>query len=142
MVENIAAILRQTALHADASKLSDLQIDDTHCFICQMLKKIEKSYIQEVYQALQSPDGQRLYNKPHGLCLRHLEQLFKIISDTTLKSFLLEHAAKKLENFAEDMKSFALKHETIHRDLQNDNERKAYDYATIHIVGEKNSWVL
>jgi len=59
------------------------------------------------------------------------------VSSVGSSEFLLSHAAQRLEEDAEDMRSYALKHEALRRALQNRNEEDAYRRAIMRIVG---SW--
>lgn len=140
--ETMVKKLKQASLHPDSQNVPlTFSQDTTHCFLCQALKAQEALYLQTLCQALQTADLKRFYTRSDGLCLRHLDQLLKIVTTPATKTFLLDHSAKQLEIFVEDMKTFALKHETIHRDLQTENERQAWTYAAIHLAGEKNIWL-
>jgi len=52
--------------------------------------------------------------------------------------FLLSHAAQRFEEDAEDMRSYAMKHEALRRTLQNRNEEDAYRRAIIRIAGGRS----
>jgi hypothetical protein len=51
------------------------------------------------------------------------------------KGFLLSYAAQRFEEDAEDMQTYAMKHEALRRGLQNRNEKDAYRRAVVRIVG-------
>ena len=54
------------------------------------------------------------------------------------QEFLLSHAAQRFEEDAEDMQTYAMKHEALRRALQNRNEDDAYRRAIIRIVGGRS----
>lgn len=135
VAEKVAAKLYQSVLQGHQQSV--LPVDNEHCFVCHMLIPLEKAYIQDIYHTLQSADGKRAYSQSEGLCLAHLKKMIAITKEDELIDFLLNHAAQHFERWAEDMKAFVLKQETLHRDLQNDNERKACYEVLVHLSGGK-----
>jgi hypothetical protein len=57
-------------------------------------------------------------------------------ANADLARFLLTAAARRFEELAEDMQSFALKHDAIRRGLQNTDEEDAWRRTLVHLVGE------
>jgi hypothetical protein len=54
-------------------------------------------------------------------------------------SYLLEAHVQRLEELAEDMRSFVLKREALRRDLCNSEEETAWRRALIQVAGEPNA---
>ncbi|NCQ35716.1 hypothetical protein GW813_11745, partial [bacterium] len=94
--------------------------------------------LARVAEFLQSAEGREAYERSQGLCLRHLEGLLGRLADGDCRGFLLSHAARRLAETAEDMRSDALKHDAIRRALVNRDERDAYLRALVHLVGARN----
>ena len=129
-------------LYENMNKISPSQMNiplptkDT-CFICQWLHQAESIYLRELVSILQKDVGRQYYQASQGLCLPHLQKLIQTQkpSSKTIK-YLLASSAKNLQKNTEDMLSFALKHETLQRSLQNDNEREACQQTIIQLAGE------
>jgi hypothetical protein len=82
--------------------------------------------------------GRSQYRRSQGVCLRHLGMLVNASSTAGSREFLLSHAAQRFEEDAEDMRSYAMKHEALRRALENRNEEDAYRRAVLRIVGGRS----
>ncbi len=111
--------------------------DSRNCRVCELIRQVEAEYIQRFAAMLGEATGRNQYRRSQGLCLRHLGMLLDIASAAE-GHFLLSHAVRRFEEDAEDMQSYALKHEAIRRTLQNRNEEDAYRRTMIRIVGGRN----
>jgi hypothetical protein len=100
--------------------------------------RVEDEYIYQLALVISEATGRSQYRHSQGVCLRHLSMLLDVISTAGSREFLLSHAAQRFEEDAEDMQSFAMKHEAIRRALQNRNEEEAYRRTVIRIVGDRN----
>ena len=112
--------------------------DSRNCRVCGLLRRAEGKYIQRLAALIGEAPGRNLYRRSQGVCLRHLGMLVDAVSKTESQQFLLSHAAQRFDEDAEDMQSFALKHEALRRSLQNRNEEDAYRRAVIRIVGGRS----
>jgi len=117
--------------------ISSLVATEGKCPACRTLRKVERQYVQRVADFLQGEPGQTAYRSSHGLCLRHLGLTVAVIPIEELRRFLLKHAAKRLEEAAEDMRSFVIKNDAIRRSLQHRDEKDAYLRAVVHIAGKR-----
>ena len=73
----------------------------------------------------------RSYARSQGACLRHLGLLLGASSSEDTRQFLLRHAARRFEEMAEDMQSYAMKIEALRRTLPNADETDAYRRALV-----------
>lgn len=107
------------------------------CRVCEMQQQTEKKYILQLAQVIDEGSGKGEYLQSQGVCLRHLDLLLTAVVTVDSRKFLLSHAAQRFEEDAEDMQSFAMKHEAIRRSLQNRNEEDAYRRTITRIFGDK-----
>lgn len=139
MAERLAQKLKsENRLHKKGDALIKLVNNSRTCRVCQLLRTDEEKYIQQLAATFNDTNGQKQYRASQGVCLRHLGMLLNVISSAELHEFLLSHAILLFEQDAEDMRSFALKHDALRRALQNKNEEDAYRRAVIRIVGERS----
>ena len=82
-----------------------------------------------------STEGMALPN----VCLPHLCQLIFQIDNEGAKKELLLHEARILDQLAESMQRFALKHEGLSIHLAKEEERKAPKQALMLLVGHPNT---
>jgi hypothetical protein len=66
-----------------------------------------------------------------------LEQVLSAAGSDDLKRFLLDQAAGRFSEVAEDMRGYTLKHEALRRCFATDDEKDAYRRALVHLVGDK-----
>ncbi len=124
-----------------ADELSSLVKDSRDCRVCRLLQDVERTYLADLAHFLEEPRGQQVYAQSHGLCLRHLAALTRILPSKPLRQFLAAQAARKYARLAEDMRNFAMKRDALRKDLLNRDERDAHHRALIHIAGAKHLWL-
>jgi GTPase SAR1 family protein len=135
LVEQIARSLKENAaapVMGDAVRR--LVRDSRNCRVCGLLRQTEGEYVERLAAMIGEAAGRSQYRRSQGVCLRHLGMLLDA-SAVDCHEFLLSHAAQRFEEDAEDMRSYAMKHEAFRRALQNRNEGDAYRRAVIRIVG-------
>lgn len=137
MAEHIARRLRETAGAPAGDTVRRLVHDSRSCRVCAMLQRAEEEYIRRLATMISEAAGRKQYRHSQGVCLRHLGMLMDAVGTAESREFLLFHAAQRFEEDAEDMRSFAMKHEAIRRVLQNRDEEDAYRRAVIRIVGDR-----
>jgi len=64
--------------------------------------------------------------------------LLQAAPNSEVASFLLGEAARHFEHWAEDMQSYAIKHDALRRGLQNPDEEHAYVLALVHLAGNRS----
>lgn len=139
MAEKIARRLRENvAVSAQGDEVRRLVHDSRNCRVCKLIRRVEAEYIQRLAVMIGEVAGRSQYRRSQGVCLKHLGMLLDVVSLAESQDFLLSHAAQRFEEDAEDMQSYAMKHEAIRRTLQNRNEEDAYRRTIIRIVGGRN----
>jgi len=139
LTEQIAIRLREkTTVPTTGDSVLHLVHDSRNCRVCELLRQAEREYIQLLATMINKSAGRSQYRSSQGVCLRHLGMLIDATSTVESHVFLLSHAAQHFEEDAEDMRSYAMKHDAIRRALQNLNEEDAYRRAIIHIVGGRS----
>ena len=142
LAETVARRLKESAALAAAGDAARRLVRDSrNCRVCAMLQRAEAEYIRRLAALLGDAAGRSRYYRSQGVCLRHLGMLMDTVATVEERRFLLSHAAQRFEEDAEDMQSFALKHEALRRELENRNEEDAYRRAVIRMVGGKNVWL-
>lgn len=123
---------------AKAENIGHLVKRPKDCHVCQMLCREEKTYTNLLLKLLSESSYKELYSNSQGVCLRHLGMLINSATQTELCKFLISHSAKRFEEDAEDMRSFALKFDARRKYLLNTNEEDAYLRSVIRLVGERS----
>lgn len=136
MAEHIAQRLRESADAPAGEAMRRLVHDSRDCRVCAMLRRAETEYIRRLATMIGEAEGRKRYRHSQGVCLRHLGMLMDAVA-TENREFLLFHAIQRFEEDAEDMRSFAMKHEAIRRGLQNRDEKDAYQRTVVRTVGDR-----
>ncbi len=112
--------------------------DSRNCRVCKLLRQAEEAYIRQLVAMISEGAGLREYRRSQGACLLHLGMLMDNTSSAESRNFLLSHAVQHFEQDAEDMRSYAMKHDALRRALENVNEKDAYRRTIIRIVGDRS----
>ncbi len=107
------------------------------CVACRAISETEASAIHDLAQLLKSSAGLRRYLDSQGVCLRHLAHLLRASGDRDLSRRLLQQAARRFGEMAEDMQNYAMKHDGLRRSLQNEDEKDAHLRAIVRLVGSR-----
>lgn len=139
LVDNIVYRLKKAdAMDIKHEPIYRLVQDVQTCHVCSLVQQVEQYYVQRLAVMIDKIADRSLYQGSQGVCLRHLGMLLESVNTVESGKFLLNHAIQKFEEDAEDMRSYALKHETTRRALQNCDEQDAYRRAVTRIVGDRN----
>jgi GTPase SAR1 family protein len=139
LADQIARRLKEnTAVSGGGETVRRLVRDSQNCRVCGLLRRAEGKYIRRLAAMINQAPGLSQYRRSQGVCLRHLGMLLDAVSTAGSQELLLSHAAQRFEEDAEDMRSFAMKHEALRRNLLNRNEDDAYRRAVIRFVGGKS----
>ncbi len=138
LAEQLSQAVTRAATSPSAAKdASALVRRSADCRVCRLLCETEKKYVQWFAAALREPQNCEAYARSQGACLRHLGLLLGASSSEDTRQFLLRHAARRFEEMAEDMQSYAMKIEALRRTLPNADETDAYRRALVHMAGAK-----
>jgi len=139
LAERCARQLSQLAATPEtaAAGLAALTSHGERCAACREIRAAEENAVRGLAAFLATPAGLRAYRDSQGVCMRHLALVSKLLGRAELVRQVLQHAAKRFEETAEDMQNYAMKHDGIRRWLQNQDEKDACLRAVMHIVGEK-----
>ena len=139
LVEHTSHLLRQASRSSEVgSTFREIVSDAGSCRVCQMLRKAEADFIERLAAFLREPKNAELYSSSQGVCLRHLDLLIGASASDGIAEILSKTAARRFEETAEDMRSFAMKRDATRRTLTNDDESDAWMRAITHIVGAKS----
>ena len=139
LAEEVARRLREVvAAPPRGDAVRQLVRDSRNCRVCGLLRRAEVEYIGRLAAMIGEASGRSQYRRSQGVCLRHLGMLVDASSTAGSREFLLSHAAQRFEEDAEDMRSYAMKHEALRRALENRNEEDAYRRAVLRIVGGRS----
>jgi hypothetical protein len=107
------------------------------CMVCRFLAETEARYI-EIFSAFLEEDGNlERYERSHGLCLRHLQQVLARMKDRSGEISLIRMAACRLREISESMVQYDLKLEQLKRELLTRDEKDAYRRGLVMLSGEK-----
>ena len=136
LVEQVAYQLRKIdSKNLSGKEVQNMVHDPRNCRVCEILHQSEREFILHLSLLINDTAGKDSYYHSQGVCLRHLGMLLQEVISTKDREFLLSHSIRRFEEDAQDMRSFALKHEALRRALQNRDEVDAYRRAIIRIVG-------
>ncbi len=106
------------------------------CRVCKELAQAETNFCDSLMEYLATNEGRQAYICSEGVCLRHLERLIKLVPDE-VSILLIRHASRRFLETAEDMRSYALKHDAICGEFINDREAGAYLRAINSLAGSR-----
>ena len=138
LVERISKALRHAGSPKVRSMLQEIMSDAKSCRVCQLLFKAEADFIERLAGFLRERKNAELYSSSQGVCLRHLDLLIRSSTNDDAAGLFSETAARRFEETAEDMRSFAMKRDATRRTLTNEDESDAWMRAITHIVGARN----
>lgn len=111
-----------------------------NCYICKIINKIEEEHSKILARYINEAQDDQYKQLANELCLKHLWMILEFINTDEKKSALQEAAADFFEEVTDDMETYAMKHEVLRRNLQNENEKNGYLKFITHMVGEKRRY--
>ena len=144
MTAELSRLIEHGADHA-AAALEVLLADSTTCAACRLVRETASEQIKQLLANLVTVEGRENYTSSTELCLPHLQatlahaerSLDGTIERSTIAEFLLQEQVQRLENFAEDLHSYALKRDALRRGLLRKEEEYAWRHALVQLVGER-----
>jgi len=143
LLDVIAGRLRSLAssaasLHSLVEGVAELLPTSVKCPACQLVGSVEKAAVRELVGGLtDGVPGARSSFPP--LCLVHLYAVLNAKPGEEQSRCLVQAQADVFERIAEDMRTYALKHDAIRRELVTSKEHRAHRTAMLRLVGHRNS---
>jgi len=79
-------------------------VPDVHCPVCSSCRTWEEEFLALFVAKIAQTDFQALYYDSRGLCLPHLVQVLRLISDAKLITSLMAAAARQLELLIQELR--------------------------------------
>lgn len=140
LIEAVAAQVRQLLDRSPeeaAQQVTKLLGRPASCAACRVLRETETAQVRQLLTRIATRDGRAAYTSAEGLCLPHLRTALASAGDRELARFLLQEQLRRLEEIAEDMRSYTLKRDAFRRGLLNTLEKTAWRRALVQMAGEQ-----
>jgi ribosome biogenesis GTPase A len=139
LVERVAVEISGAASSRGATSRgwTEWTVNTDRCQVCLLLRKAETDFTARLGRFVGTQVGQDAYARSQGVCLRHLDGLLGSVPTDALRTFLLNEAARRFGELAEDLRAYALKREALRSGLATGDEEDAHRRALVHIVGDK-----
>lgn len=149
LIETLAVQLARLLDHPPehpATSLSAFIANPATCPACRVVREAADEQIDHLLASLITAEGREDYTVSTGLCLPHLQETLARVEATsvdgtgegrTVSAFLLREQMQRLENLAEDLRSYTLKRDALRRGLLNREEANAWRRALVQLVGER-----
>jgi len=140
---DVMALRLQTLANSAASPRSlmdgvaELLPTSAKCPACQLIATVEKAAAKEIVGTI--TEAAPADDSFPPLCLVHLYAVLSTKPPEDQARSLVRIQARALEQIAEDMRTYALKHDAIRRELVTNKERRAYRTALLRLVGQRNA---
>ncbi len=122
-----------------AAPLAALLADSATCAACRLVRETAAEQVEHLLAHLTAAAGRADYASSAGLCLPHLQAALASMEHSTSKvaEFLLREQVRRLENLADDLRSYTLKRDALRRGLLHQEEADAWRRALVQLVGER-----
>jgi GTP-binding protein EngB required for normal cell division len=143
MAVELSGLIEPSVEHAP--QLAALLADATTCAACRLVRTIAAEQIEQLLTYLVTAKGREDYASSAGLCLPHLQSALAhvehsvdgTIGRSVVAEFLLREQVRRLENLAEDLRSYTLKRDALRRGLLHREEANAWRRTLVQLVGER-----
>jgi GTP-binding protein EngB required for normal cell division len=144
MAGELSRLIEQGAEQA-AAPLDALLASTATCPACRLVRETAGEQVEQLLALLTRAEGRQEYSSSAGLCLPHLQATLThvehgsdgIKQGSEIAGFLLREQVQRLENLAEDLRSYALKRDALRRGLLRQEEEYAWWHALVQLVGER-----
>lgn len=148
LIEMLASELSRLAEHTGelpSASLAALLASTATCVACRLVRETAAEQIEHLLASLAMTKDGRDDASSMELCLPHLQATLDHLekrADGTIErrvvaGFLLREQARRLEQLAEDLRSYALKRDALRRGLLHQEEASAWRQALVQLVGER-----
>ena len=128
-----------------AAPLAALLADAATCAACRLVRETAAEQVEQLLAHLVTEEGRADYASSAGFCLPHLQATLAhlehsvdgTIEHRAVAEFLLREQVQRLEDLADDLRSYSLKRDALRRGLLNQEEADAWRRALVQVVGER-----
>jgi GTP-binding protein EngB required for normal cell division len=128
-----------------AAHVASLLASAATCAACRLVRETAAEQVERLLTYLITAEGRADYISSAGFCLPHLQMALAYIEDNpgeaskhrAVVEFLLHEQVRRLEDLADDLRSYALKRDALRRGLLNQEEANAWRRALVQLVGER-----
>jgi Dynamin family len=137
--------LLERGVERAAVPLAALLASTATCAACRLVRGTVADQVESLLAQLATAQGRADYASSAGLCLPHLQATLAHVEDRhdrisegrAIAEFLLQEQVRRLEDLADDLRSYSLKRDALRRGLLNQEEAHAWRRALVQIVGER-----
>lgn len=128
-----------------AAHVASLLASTATCAACRLVREVAAEQVEQHLAHLITAEGREDYASSAGFCLPHLQATLAHVEDSidgasgrrAVVEFLLREQVRRLEDLADDLRSYALKRDALRRGLLNQEEGDAWRRALVQLVGER-----
>lgn len=144
LATELSRLIERGGDHA-TSALAALLAGPATCAACRLLQEITAEQVEQIVTHLTTTEGREDYTLSTGLCLPHLQAAFLHIEQSARRTierrvvarFLLREQVRRLDDLADDLRSYTLKRDALRGGLLNQEEAVAWRRALVQLVGER-----
>ena len=148
LIETVAVelsrLIAPTVEHK-AAHVAKLLASTARCAACRLVRETVSEQVEQFLAYLSTAEGREDYASSAGLCLPHLQEALSHAEDSingtsesrAVAEFLLREQVRRLENLADDLRSYTLKRDALRRGLLHREESNAWRHALAQLVGER-----
>lgn len=148
LIETVAVELSRPippAVEHEAVRVAKLLASTASCAACRLVRETVSEQVEQFLAYLSTAEGREDYASSAGLCLPHLQETLSHMEDSinvasesrVVADFLLREQVRRLENLADDLRSYTLKRDALRRGLLHREESNAWRHALVQLVGER-----
>jgi len=148
LIETLAVELSrllERAIERTAAPLAALLAGAATCAACRLVRETAAEQVEQLLVSLVTAEGRADYSSSAGLCLPHLQATLAHVEhsiDGTIErravaEFLLREQVRRLEDLADDLRSYTLKRDALRRGLLHQEEEDAWRRALVQLVGAR-----
>jgi GTP-binding protein EngB required for normal cell division len=148
LIETLAVELSrliERAVEHTAAPLAALLAVTATCAACRLVRETAAEQVEQLLAHLATAEGREDYASSAGLCLPHLQAALAhlehsadgTIERSVVAEFLLREQMRRLENLADDLRSYTLKRDALRRGLLHREEADAWRRALVQLVGTR-----
>ncbi len=144
LIETLAVELSHLRERA-AAPLAALLAGTATCPACRLVRETTAEQVEQLLAHLATAEGREDYASSAGVCLPHLQAALAhmehsvdgTIERSLVAEFLLREQVRRLEDLADDLRSYTLKRDALRRGLLHQEEASAWRRALVQLVGER-----